>query len=224
MLCYDMGLCQRLHHNSCHVAVIPEVEHFKDDTIGKGTAEAGNSCNTHGQSCKSQHGGKSHGTEGRRTNHLDNPSQQKSHENGRLLCSCRNHAADVRQGCIHSRIHQEGDESGNRCNHESTQHGIQARRKVFLNKRRNEANCISCDKSRKDAVSSQSNTGNYCKYGIHSHAYRYHNCRCHAAHVARYGARFPKECQVKQISGYVPVDSLHKESCNCCIGHSRHGR
>ena len=75
-----------------------------------------------------------------------------------------------------------------------------------------------------EAVSSQSNTGNYCKYGIHSHAYRYHNCRCHAAHVARYGARFPKECQVKQISGYVPVDSLHKESCNCCIGHSRHGR
>ena len=54
--------------------------------------------------------------------------QQKSHENGRLLCSCRNHAADVPGLHSHSRIHQEGDESGNRCNHESTQHGIQARR------------------------------------------------------------------------------------------------
>lgn len=56
----DIGLCQRLHHNCDHIAVVSEVKSFKDHAVGKRSAEAGDRCDPHRKACHTQHRRKSH--------------------------------------------------------------------------------------------------------------------------------------------------------------------
>ena len=149
-------------------------------------------------------------------------AQQEAHDQGGLLSSCADSAADFGQNHVHAGVDEDGNEAGQRRGEQGAQDHVQALGQLLFQGGNDQADDVAGDEAGQDAVAANCQTGHHCQNRVDTHGQRNGDGCCHAAQAAGGGAQHLEELQCQNVAQDVLMNGFHQEGSDGSVCHAGH--